>query len=488
MSVAMGRLVIVGAGPAGLGAAIEAARAGMECTLLDEGMHVGGQIYRPPPQEFRVQNPRILGHDFDRGERLRAEFASLSAKVEVISKASVIGIWNDGRDVVWTSGDTSATLRAERLILATGAYERPVPFPGWTLPGVITAGGAQTLVKTMRVRPGRRALVAGTGPLLLVVANQLNSAGVEVVAVLEAGRPSWSPAQLPKVIGEWGLLKDAWGYWRGLRRARIPLLFNHTVFEAHGRDEVAAGSYGPVDAGDWTPRKNLAMRVDVDLIVAGFGFVPNTQLTATAGCRHEYVHELGGWIPVRDPLMQTTKPGVFAVGDGAGVAGSIAAVEQGRIAGITAAEHAGALESREADKRRAGPLRRLRSLEQVRRILDDISRIRPGLTQLAGPDTLMCRCEEVSLRDVRNAIAQGARDLQAVKLFTRLGMGQCQGRNCAPSTAMVMAGALGNEPAAAGRINPRPPVTPVTLGALANMRSPEHQAALTKTPRGEVTA
>lgn len=462
-------LVVVGAGPAGLGAAIEAARAGLSCTLLDEASHLGGQIYRLPPREFRVLDRRALGRDFERGEELRRDLAEVADRVEVISGASVVGIWNGGRDIVWTSGDASATLRAERLVLATGAYDRPVPFPGWTLPGVMTAGGAQTLVKTMRVRPGRRALVAGTGPLSLVVANQLHKVGVEVAAVLEAGNPSWSPAQLPKLWGEWGLLRDAWEYWRGLRRAGIALLFNHTVFQAHGEKEVAAASYGPVDPHDWRPLKDRATRIDVDLVVVGFGFAPNTELTESAGCRHEYLHEVGGWVPVRDERMQTTIPGVFAVGDGAGVAGSIVAVEQGRIAGVTAAEQAGALNANEADRRRAAPLDRLRSLHRVRKILDEISRVRPGLNQLATADTLVCRCEEVSLAEVRGAIDQGARDLQAVKLLTRLGMGPCQGRNCAPSTAMLMCGVLGGSPAAVGRINPRPPVKPVTLGALAKM-------------------
>ena len=460
-------LVIVGGGPAGMAAAIEAARAGLHCTLVDEAPRLGGQIYRQPPENFQITDRRALGKDFVRGEQLRADLSAVADRVEVLSGTSVLGVWG-GREVLWASSETSGIIEGERLILATGAYERPVPFPGGTLPGVITAGGVQTMIKTMRVRPGRRALVAGTGPLLLVVANQIHKVGVEVVAVLEAGKPSWSPFQLPKVWGEWGLLRDAWEYWRGLRRAGIPLLFHHTVFEAHGDEEVAAASYGPVDPNDWRPLKDRATRVEVDLVVVGFGFVPNTELTETAGCRHEYVHDVGGWVPVRDERMQTTIPGVFAVGDGAGVAGSIVAVEQGRIAGVTAAEQAGTLSASEADRRRAAPLERLRSLGRVRKVLDEISRIRPGLNDLATADTLLCRCEEITLTEVRAAVDQGARDLQAVKLLTRLGMGPCQGRNCAPSTGIYLCQMTGCTPAQVGRINPRPPVRPVTLGALAH--------------------
>lgn len=460
-------LVIVGGGPAGIAAAIEAARAGVSCTLIDEAPRLGGQIYRQPPREFDVREPRSLGKDFARGQRLRQALSMVEGRVEVLSGTSALGVWG-GREILYASEGASDRVIAERLILATGAYDRPVPFPGWTLPGVMTAGGAQALVKSMRVSPGERALVAGTGPLLLVVANQLQKVGVKVVAVLEAGRVLWSPRAIPKVWGEWGLLKDAWDYWRGLRRARIPLLFNHTIFEAHGQDEVTGASFGPIDPGDWRPLRNKDQRTDLDLVVVGFGFVPNTELTELAGCRHRYVHEVGGWVPQRNAVMETTVPGVFAVGDGAGVAGALVAVEEGRLAGITAAEQLRALSADEAARRRTGPLRRLRSLARVRQLLDEVSRIRPGLCDLATEKTLVCRCEEVALSDVQVALQQGAKDLQAVKLFTRLGMGPCQGRNCAPSVGMFLCQATGCAAEAVGRINPRPPLKPVTLGALAH--------------------
>jgi hypothetical protein len=274
---------------------------------------------------------------------------------------------------------------------------------------------------------------------------------------------------LPKVWGEWELLRDAWDYWRGLRRAGIPLRFHQTVFEAHGRDEVEAVTYGPLDPESWHPLRDHAQRVEVDLLVVGFGLVPNTELTVLAGCRHEYVHDIGGWVPIRTAQMETRVPGVFAVGDGAGVAGALVAIEEGRIAGITAAERAEAIRSDEADRRRTPSVVRLRSLARVRALLDEMSRIRPGLSELATPQTLACRCEEVSIAEVNAAVQAGARDLQAIKLLTRLGMGPCQGRNCEPSMAMHVARALECAPEDAGRINPRPPVKPVTLGALARM-------------------
>jgi hydrogen cyanide synthase HcnB len=462
-------LVVVGGGPAGIAAATEAARAGLRCLLVDEAPALGGQIYRQLPAPFRARDPRRLGRDHRKGERLRAGLAEYAERVEVRHGTSVIDIV-DGRTVVCASAQRGTEwVPAERLVLATGAYDRPVPFPGWTLPGVLTAGGAQTLLKTMRVRPGERAVVCGTGPLLMVVAGQLHRAGVRVEAVLEAGGSAFTPGTAMRAWRQPGLLRDGLRYRLELLRAGIPLKHHHAVFAAYGDGGVDSVGYGPVDPETWRPLRERERRVDVDLLVVGYGFVPNVELAELAGCATEYVHRLGGWVPVRDATMQTSVAGVFAAGDGAGVAGSIVAVEEGRIAGITVAEQAGLLDAGEADRRRRPARLRRSALEPVREALDAVSYVRPGLYDLATDATLMCRCEEVTRGEVRDAVAQGARDLQAVKLLTRLGMGACQGRNCAPSTAALLCGS----PADAGRINPRPPVKPVTLATLAGQRGGE---------------
>ena len=460
-------LVVVGGGPAGIAAATEAARAGLRCLLIDEVPSLGGQIYRQLPEGFRAHDPDALGRDHGRGERLRARLRRYTGQVEVRCETAVVDITSD-RSLVCTSPDGALTaLSAERLVLATGAYDRPVPFPGWTLPGVLTAGGAQVLLKTMRVRPGERALVSGTGPLLPVVAGQLHRAGVRVVAVLEAGGSAFRARVLARAWRQPGLVRDGARYRLELARAGIPVRYHHSVFAAHGDGAMSSVVYGPVDPGDWRPVPDRQRRVDVDLLVVGYGFVPNVELCELAGCRTVYETRLGGWVPVRDSTMQTTVPGVFAAGDGAGVGGALVAVQEGRVAGITAAELAGALSRTEADRRRRPALRRLRGLAPVRAALDELSYPRPGLVDLATADTLLCRCEEVTAAQVRDAVGHGAGDLQAVKLLTRFGMGACQGRTCAPAAAAVLGELTGRTPAAAGRINPRPPVKPVSLAALA---------------------
>lgn len=291
--------------------------------------------------------------------------------------------------------------------------------------------------------------------------------GVEVVALLDAAQ-SW-PETLLQGWSEFDLAKGVVKALEDLRHSGIPVLNSHTIFAAHGEDEIKGASFGPVDPDDWRPQRGHETTVAVDLICIGFGFVPNTDLTHLAGCRHEYVQESGGWIPIRDATMQTTVAGVFAVGDGAGITGALASVEEGRVAGITSAERAGFISKHEADTRRAIPLARLASLQPWSKALGELTRIRPGLLDLIRPETLVCRCEEVSFAEVRAALNQGAGDLQAVKLLTRLGMGACQGRNCAPSMGMHICHTTGRTPEQIGRINPRPPVKPVTLGALAGI-------------------
>ena len=460
-------LVVIGGGPAGMGAAIEAARAGLSSTVIDEAPALGGQIYRQPPKDFRVKDTAALGKDFADGERLRAEFNSVSDQVEYLPATSVLGVWPN-KHVLWASDTTSGIIEADQIVVATGAYERAVPFPGWTLPGVMTAGGVQTLIKTLRVSPGRRALVAGAGPLTLSVARRLREIGVEVVAVLDASEP-WLET-LCRESGDSGLHRSILENHEYLRHCGIRVFHNHTIFSAIGKNEVEKASFGPVDPADWRPQWAQEQTTAVDLVCLGFGFIPNSELTQLARCDHRYVHELGGWVPVRAATMRTSVPGVFAVGDGAGITGALASLEEGRIAGITAAESAGFISRAEADLRRAGPFARLASIKAAFSTLGKLTRIRPGVLELMRPETLVCRCEEVSLAEVTAALDEGAGDLQALKLRTRLGMGACQGRNCAPSMGMKMCQVTGRKPEQIGRINPRPPIKPVTFGTLAQMK------------------
>jgi len=458
-------LLILGGGPAGMAAAIEAAKAGARVTMLDEDARPGGQIYRQFNAGFRVVDADVLGHDYERGQELLKEFATVAGQVEYLDEALVWGIAPENELDFLRQGE-SRSLRYRQLIIAVGAYDRPVPFPGWTLPGVFTAGGAQRLIKTQRVLPGERMLLAGTGPLQLAVANQIVEAGGTVAAIVEAGNIDTWMSLARGAWGQWALIADAWRYWSGIRKAGIPLWREHILVEVRGDGRVEEAVVARVDQ-EWRPVPGTARTLLVDTVCVGYGFVPSVELTRLGGCEHRYDPLLGGWLPVRGEHMETTTPNLYVAGDCGGVAGSFVAIEEGRIAGLAAARALGHLSADEARRRMEPSRERLAGLLRLRQALDEVSRPRPGLYELAKDDTIICRCEEITLGEIKAAMAEDIRDLNELKRMTRMGMGSCQGRMCGPAVQEIVARAKGIPPAEIAPLTPRPPIRPVPMTALA---------------------
>ena len=457
-------IVVVGAGPAGLSAAVAAAGAGASVIVIDENPRPGGQIYRQLPVEFRVDDSEALGEDYADGQALLRQVDELADRIDIWSDALVWSVFEE-RQLAVMRGDEVVLLDAERVVIATGAYDRPMPVPGWTLPGVMTAGGAQTMVKARRVRPGERVLLAGTGPLQLVVANQLLDAGAEVVAVAEAAAQFALWRHAPAMLRKLGLVKRGLAYLRRLRRAGVPMLRSHAIAAIEGDGQVERAVLAEVD-GDWAPREGTTKAFDVDTVCLGYGFVPHVWMTGLMECGHKYDPLLGGWVPVLDERMQTDKPGVFAAGDGAGVAGVLVAVEEGQLAGLFAAAQLGLVSDADAEAQ-ARPIRkRLESLRKFRRGLDEVSLIRPGLCAQIPDETTICRCEEITAGDVRQAAREGTCNLTDLKKRTRAGMGYCQGATCTPSIAAILNAEFGIAPETITGITPRPPARPIPMSLL----------------------
>jgi thioredoxin reductase/bacterioferritin-associated ferredoxin len=461
-------MVILGAGPGGIAAAVEAARAGVSVTLLDENPKPGGQIFRQFHDGFQVTSPGMLGHDYGRGQKLLSQFDTVRERVELLDNA-VVWALTEGNELAFYRGDASHSVRYKKMIIAAGAYDRPVPFPGWTLPGVFTAGGAQSLVKTQRVLPGENFLLAGTGPLQLALANQIADAGGHVVAIAEAGRIDNWFGLIKGALGQWQLIGDAVHYLYGVRKAGIPLWSRHIIVEARGHGQVEEAVVAEVDR-NWRPKPGTYRTLKVDTLCVGYGFVPSSELTRLAECEHRYEPLLGGWIPVRNDHMETTVADVYAVGDCTGIAGSLVAIEEGRVAGLAAARRLGHLTTKEARERMAPSRERLAGLQRLRVILDRTSVPRPGLYELAREDTLVCRCEEITFGEVKAALADGAMDMNEVKRMTRMGMGNCQGRMCGPAMQEIIAAQKRLSPDSVGYLNQRPPARPIPLGVLAGHR------------------
>jgi NADPH-dependent 2,4-dienoyl-CoA reductase/sulfur reductase-like enzyme len=456
------QVVIVGAGPAGLKAAISAARAGASVVVVDEHPQPGGQIFHQMPQEFALKNKKLMSSEFHRAQSLFSELSNLP--IRYFFNSVVWGAF-DERTLEIMDANGSFSLEGDAIILATGAFDRPVPVPGWTLPGVITVGGAQTLLKAQRLIVGRKILMAGTGPLQLVVASQLAKAGADIVAVSDPVptrdlfQHTWS------MLRAWPITRDGVGYRWNLLRKGVPWIAPSILVHIGGRDEVSSATISQVDK-DWRPIAGTERTFEVDTVCIGYGLVPSIELPRLLGCEFHYEEFADAWLPDRDEYFQTTTPNLYAVGDGSGIAGAAVAAVEGTIAGLTVAHRLKHISDTFFRDAIAEPRRRLERLAAFRLAMDTVYRPRPGLHELAHDDTVICRCEEVRLLHLMEAIDDGAETVGQVKAWTRAGMGPCQGRMCSLPVTHVIANKKNKHPRSIGLQTALVPAKPVSVHSL----------------------
>ncbi|MEV6177342.1 FAD-dependent oxidoreductase [Streptomyces sp. NPDC052015] len=476
-------LAVVGAGPAGLAATLAAAARGVRVVLIDSAAEPGGQFYRQPARGLGARRPEALHHQWRTWQRLSGGLGAHLA-AERVTHLSDHHVWCVEREsagftvhaLLGPGQEESVAVRADGVLLATGAYEKVLPFPGWTLPGVVTAGGAQAMLKGGLVLPGRTAVVAGTGPLLLPVATGLAAAGARVAALVESAGPRRVAARSaePGGLGRHrvhprGLLRriraltaqpaklaEAAGYAAALLAGGTRVMARHAVVEAHGRDRLESVTVAALDAeGGAVPGSER--RLACDALAVGHGLLPHTDLAAGLGCRLD-----GSTVRVDDE-QRTDVPGVWAAGEATGVGGAGLSLAEGHIAGRSAAArlHGSAPDPREW----AAAARSRTRLRAFFAELDGAYAAPVRWAERVTDATVVCRCEEVTAGAVREAVGTlGAADLRTVKLLTRAGMGWCQGRMCEPGVA----GVAGCDPSPARRLLARP----VPLGVLATPPDP----------------
>lgn len=458
-------LVIIGAGPAGMAAAAQAAELGLSVTVLDEQPRAGGQIYRDVDRASTSRG-NILGADYIDGARLTK--ALRQSGVDHVSGAVVWAIEDKFR-ISYTCEGRGAQIEADRILLATGALERPMPVPGWTLPGVMTAGAGQILLKQSSV-VARGAVLVGAGPLLYLTAAQMVRTGTPPAAMIE----TQTGGDLVRALRHVGGALRGWPYMaKGLKmlaeikRAKVP--------RYSGVSKIAIEGDSKAEAVTFT-YKGRKRRIPCEIVFLHHGVVPNTQAARSLGILHSWDASQGSFVPVLDEWGQSDVAGVFIAGDGAGIGGAKVAEHAGRLAALKVAEDAKRLSTQDCNLM-AAPLRRALARELAVRPFLDAAYPPYGAALHPADSTVICRCEEVTAGDIRSYAKLGCLGPNQTKAFGRAGMGPCQGRYCGLTVTALLADANGQSPDQTGYYRIRPPLKPVTLGELAAMDETTHDAA-----------
>ncbi len=453
------RIVIVGAGPAGVRAAETLVAAGLTPTVIDENARWGGQIYRQPPADAGFLRPKktLYGFEAHKADALHMTMAKLLRHIDYRPDTLAWACECDRLDTLHAGREASVPF--SHLIIASGATDRVLPIPGWTLPGVYTMGGAQVALKAQGCAIGRRVVLAGTGPLLYLVAYQYVKAGAQIAAVLDTSPFSRQFAAAPKLARQPRTFAKGLYYVGWLKAHGMKIERGVTLVGVRGERFVTGIDWkrGSSDAATQT--------IDCDAIGLGFGLRPETQLADLAGCHFRFDAHNRCWLPELDAAGRSSVKNIYLAGDGAGIAGADAAELAGRRAALALLEDLGI-----AHPGGNG----LPDVASIDRSLQRIAVFRAGIEAAFAPlsgdtsqwpdDMTVCRCEEVSAGTLRRCIRDGeASEINRLKALTRVAMGRCQGRMCGEAAVALLSEETGRPAAEVGRIRTQPPLKPIPM-------------------------
>jgi NADPH-dependent 2,4-dienoyl-CoA reductase/sulfur reductase-like enzyme len=453
-------LLVVGAGPAGMAAAIAARRHGLTVLVVDDQPAPGGQIWRAVETVAATSRGVRLGEAYRSGAERVAAFRGCGAVYEPGSQ-----LWQiePGFRAFLTKEHKARIVTAKAVVLATGAQERPAPFPGWTLPGVLTVGAAQILLKAADQVPEKPVWIAGSGPLPLLYMTQLLAAGGKIAGFLDTtptGRLRASLPHLSRALSSVSELSKGLVWMAALKRAGVPVVRHVTRLVAVGEEKLQAVQY-------YTDRGREKC-VPAEVLLVHEGVIPSIHAPLALGCAVEWHARQQCYVPTLDAWGESSQIGVFVAGDGAGIAGAKAAELRGQLAGLRVAVKLGAVDEKVA-MTEARPLRRHMAQQlALRPFLDVLFAPRPEVFAPAD-STVVCRCEEVTAAEIRRHATLGRPGSNQLKAFTRAGMGPCQGRQCGYSVMHILAATQQRPVHDIGFYRVRPPLKPVTLGELADL-------------------
>jgi hydrogen cyanide synthase HcnB len=461
MSQTTAKVVIIGAGPAGISAAAELSKYDIKSTVIDEASKVGGVIYRGP-----LRQTTSLPHLDEKLKRslsaIQSRYKKHQHNINLKLNTRVLGPEADNT-LLLTHKEKLSTEKYDALLLATGCHERSVPFPGWELPGVMLMGGIQLQLKSNLVRPGSRIALVGTGALLPLVACQMHKAGVNVVGIYEASSFASLAKEAAALMNKPQLTLSGLSMLAYLKRNKVPFHYGWGVVAAKGNDVVQQIEVAPYDE-NWTADLTRSKKVEVDCLGVGYGFVSRSQLGLLMGLEHEYL-PISGLTPVTSTLQSSNShEGIYVAGDGAGLLGADAAMYEGQLAALGIAKQLGVVSAQQVAKRSHSINKNLKRIQRFREGFDRFSTRQIGLLDLPAADTIVCRCENVTRAQVDKALDEGVRDMASLKMRTRVCMGDCQGKTCA-SYCYDRLKALGLQQEM-GIVRPRFPLDPIPFAAL----------------------
>ena len=458
-------VLIIGAGPAGLAAASSLADAGAKVVLVDERSSLGGQYFKQPI-EARIENVNALDEQYRSGLSLINDVKNRN--ITILTGVKIWGAFSTDQ-ILGHSQTQRYHFSARHVILSTGAYERPLPMPGWTLPGVMTSGAAQTLMRRYQVAPGSRVFISGNGPLNLQVAAELLRAGVRVVAVVEAARVTsplnafrglWLAATSPK------LALRGLGYILALKRAKVPFITGATAVRFDGKDRVERVVVQEITK-DGRADAHTTQQFDIDSACLGFGFLSSNEIARALGCRHEIDPRNGQLVATRAANGRSSLSNVWILGDSAQILGAPVAQNSGAMAAAHILAELGLVAS---IKTKAARHRRLLTFQKY---LWRIYATPPLLTQFADDDTIICRCLSIAKGSISDALTQDIQSAGSIKRATRAGMGKCQGRYCSPVIQTMAAQSTGDQIDEFSGFVSQAPFKPTAIGVMAAPNNPE---------------
>ena len=458
-------VIIVGSGFSGIVAASVLADANLDILVVDENLHIGGQLLRKIPEslgENAAYHP-----DYTKKIGFRFIESCKQKKIQILNRTRVLGIYPDNRILLEIDETSSRQLTFETILLATGARERYLPFKGWTLPGVVSTGLLQVMMKSNGVLPARNMVIGGSGLFLYAAAYEFLKNKGKLLGLYEQTGMMGKIRMVPTLLGQIPKMAEGARYMSKIMLSGVMPKFRRRVVEARGNGCVEEVVVARTNA-QGHPVTGSEKIVKVDGLAVGYGFVPNIELPQLAGCDLEYIEERGGWVVKVDDQMRGNGDNVYCAGEPTGIGGAFKSITEGEIAALSMLNRFDKVASGDFESKLRTLTRQRNHHLQFGKYFNSLYQVTPPMLEDVPDETVVCRCEDITMGELRKAVKDGYTTPSALKVAVRTGMGNCQGRTCGPVIYDLMSHLTGNSHQEVGAFSVRPPVKPASIGSLSH--------------------